>query len=47
MDGGVPKNLELGGGYDFFVILGYRGLVGRGRLWGIFIFDDLPHDYLI
>ena len=21
MDGGVPKNLEVGGGYDFFVIL--------------------------
>ena len=36
MDGGVPKNLEVGGGYDFFV---------AGRFWGFFIFHDLPHDY--
>ena len=41
MDGGVPKNLEVGGGYDFFVGL------GGGRFWGFFIFDDLPHDFLI
>ena len=35
MDGGVPKNLEVGGGYDFFVILGCRGWGrGGGRFWG-------------
>ena len=44
MDGGIPKNLEVGGGYDFRVILGYRQ---RGRFWGFFVFDDLPHDNLI
>ena len=42
MDGSVPKNLEVGGGYDFFV-----GLGGGGRFWRFLIFDDLPYDYLI
>ena len=45
MDAGVPKNLEVGGGYDFFVIFTCRGW--GGSFWGFFIFDDLPHDYLI
>ena len=43
MDGGIPKNLEVGGGYEFFVFLGYRQ---RGRFWGFSVFDDLPHYYL-
>ena len=30
MEGGVPKNLEVGGGYDFFVILWCRGGGGFG-----------------
>ena len=34
MDGGVPKKLEVGGGYDFFVILWCRG----GGGFGIFSF---------
>ena len=44
MDGGIPKNLEVGGIYDFFVILGCRG---AGKFWDFFNFYDLPHDYLI
>ena len=44
MDGGIPKNREVGGIYDFFVILGRRGW---GRFWDFFNFDDLPHYYLI
>ena len=35
MDGGIPKNLEVGGIYDFFVILGCRGL---GKVLGFFHF---------
>ena len=46
MDAGVPKNLEVGGGYDFFVILACRRW-GGGSFWGFVIFDDLPQDYLI
>ena len=33
MDGGVPKNREVGGGYDFFV-----GLGGGGGGLGFFFF---------
>ena len=39
MDAGVPKNLEVGGGYDFFVIFTSRGW-GGGSFWDFFIFDD-------
>ena len=45
MDGGIPKNLEVGGIYEFFVILG--GVGGWGRFWDFFTFYDLPHAYLI
>ena len=34
MDGGVPKNLEVGGGYDFFVIWVAGG--GGGGGFGVF-----------
>ena len=44
VDGGIPKNREVGGIYDFFVILGCRGW---GRFWDFFNFYDLSHYYLI
>ena len=35
MDGGVPKNLQVGGGYDFCVILWGRG---GGRFGDLFFY---------
>ena len=44
MDGGVPKNLR-GEGVTIFV--SFCGVGEVGRFWDFFIFDDLPHDYLL
>ena len=38
VDGGFPKNLEVGGDYDSFVILGCRGLGRGGKVLGFFHF---------
>ena len=44
---------SVGGWGVFLKILRWEGVTifswgwGRGRFWGFFIFDDLPHDYLI